>query len=436
MTKKVRNIFFVGDPDQSIYRFRGAMPDTFSKFEEHFNDAQIYKLTENYRSTQEILDVANKLISCNDRGRFAKDLKASRIHHGKAEKVKYFETNDVKKEVDFVMKKIWELDAKGVALSEIAVIYRNNVFGKNINRMFISKKIPFFSQELLVYTRKREVKDFRAWLNIGIEKDIKRLNKSIDRVIVNYGKGIGEKLYAEIKELSEENEGNLEWAIKVHPNEYVRKFWKIICDVREISEMDNNSVQSSKEKIEGILNICGFWNYWERQKGGEERAENVRSVIDYVFGGDGDRGLSVDQILQNLNGLSRPEDGCIHSGTIHGVKGLEFDYVFLVNVSQGKLPSSLSLNPRDPEDLSENIKEERRLTYVAFTRARKQLFITNHSGQEKTSIFIKEVIDLLDKEVDYTLKRKNASNAREEKEELIITKDEDLDFFDEWRNDE
>ncbi|OAL10110.1 DNA helicase UvrD [Candidatus Mycoplasma haematobovis] len=367
LTEKEANIFCVGDPDQAIYGFRGALKNSFEEFKEHYKNAELFKLELNYRSTPQILETANTLINKN-RGIFSKELNTNNPDGNKVSC--YLAGEEDKYVVNTIIKLQTEED---IALKNCAVLYRNNSFGNQLTNLLLAKRIPFISRELYAFWRREEIKDMIAYLSVAFEKDAKKVDRALERVINKPNRGIGIKKQEILKNTAKVENISLREAITKSKDYAVKAFSELLNSLV-------NQELSIVEQVNNVLTKCGYWSYWSERD--MEKYDRAKAILKNVLD---EEKFDLDVIKKNIEEMTKygVEKDQLYIGTIHGAKGLEFDYVFVIKLDEGKLPYKYSLEA----------EEERRLAYVAFTRAKKKLFL---SSSGKVSPYIKELSNLLE----------------------------------------
>ncbi|OAL10100.1 hypothetical protein A6V39_04260 [Candidatus Mycoplasma haematobovis] len=383
-----RNIFCVGDPDQAIYGFRNALPEAFQDFKNYFDDAEIVKLEINYRSTVQILDVANELIN-KKKNIFSKYLiPGSKEKNG--EKVRHFITTNPEREIEEITNTILSLHKqKKVPFKKFAVLFRNWSYGRRVNEVLTQKRIPFFSEDLKRLWNREEIKDSLAYLNIAFEDDIYNANKSLLRVINKPARGFGAKfleiLTNEARELGRPLIKHIVSKEKVNSEQKCEDLCNILKTIRNIAKDKKRPLHN---RVTRILRESGLISHF--QKVDPLRVSNINTFLQLIF----DQDLNdLEQIKERLRELTKytADRDVVYLTTIHGAKGLEFDYVFVMHMDEGKIPSKFTLLEKEPNEFEQRINEERRLTYVAFTRAKKALFLSSAFGQAMISRFVKDV---------------------------------------------
>jgi len=364
LSAKYRNIMVVGDDFQSIYSFRGANYKNILNFEKDYQDAKTILLEQNYRSTGNILKAANDVIKHN---REKKD-KNLWTQNQDGEKIKYYRSFNERDEAQYTIRKIKELINREVSYKDIAILYRTNAQSRIIEEEMLKENIPYRVVGSFYFYNRKEIKDLIAYLRlIHNEKD----NVSLTRIINTPKRGIGLKT---IQNISEEADN-----LGVSMYEAISKgkeleFKKNIEDLKKVSE--NITLT---ELIDKVLDTTGMKNELVQEKSleSEVRLENLEEFKSITKAFEEKEGLiSLEDFLLEISLVSdveeyKDDDNRISLMTIHSVKGLEFDHVFIVGLEEGIFPHINSLM-----DNSE-LEEERRLCYVAITRAKKDLHLVN-----------------------------------------------------------
>ncbi len=365
LSEKNKNICVVGDIDQSIYSWRGADIQNILSFEEDYPNAKIILLEQNYRSTQTILAVANEVIQKNklrrEKNLFTKNNEGDKVSFLKA-------LNEIE-EARFIARKSQELINKGVKAKEIAVLYRANFQSRVLEDAFLTESVPYQVLGTKFFDRK-EVKDILSFLRASLNPESL---SDLKRIINVPARGIGKvtilKIFAGEKE-------NLPDNIK----EKVNNFFNLLTRIKNESEKNKPS-----EVIKFIIKESGL--EFELQKGDDEdkeRLENMRELAtlatkyDHLPKPEGieklleEAALISDQDSIDMN-TKKNNENAVKLMTVHAAKGLEFDYVFITGLEQDLFPhQGIGTEAKTPEEL----EEERRLFYVALTRARIKLFLT------------------------------------------------------------
>lgn len=403
---KYNNLCVVGDDDQSIYRFRGATIENILNFENTFHDSKVIKLEQNYRSTQVILSAANDVIS-NNIGRKEKHLWTE---SGDGEKITWYRASDETDEAVFAARTIVEHVSNGGAYGDFAILYRMNAQSNAIERLFIRDNIPYKIYGGTRFYDRKEIKDILSYISvINNENDSLRFH----RIVNEPKRGIGDATVSIIEDISND--------LHMSPIEVMRKsnefpvLKKKASSLKAFADMiDELSVKSDKlpfdEFLDLLLEKTGYADYLQSLgEEGQTRLENIEelksSMIDYSEEADEP---SLGGFLEEIALFTdvdkyEPDQDVVLMMTIHSAKGLEFNNVFLVGFEDGVFPGMRSINSIDPADL----EEERRLAYVAITRAKEHLYITNAERRmlfgstmyNPQSMFLNEVsVELIDKQ--------------------------------------
>ena len=360
LAQKNRNICVVGDIDQSIYSWRGADIQNIMSFEEDYPEAKIILLEQNYRSTQTILAVANEVIQKNKLRREKNLFTENDV----GEKVSFLKALNEKEEANFIAKKSQELIASGTSPREIAVLYRANFQSRVLEEAFLSESVPYQVLGTKFFDRK-EVKDVISYLKAGLNPESL---SDINRIINIPARGIGKVTVLKIFEGGREK---LPLAVK----EKVNNFFKLLERIKKEAENKKPS-----EVIKFIIKETGL--ELELQRGNDEdkeRLENMRELAtlaikyDHLGNPDGIEKLLEEFALASDQDTLDKNENAVKLMTVHASKGLEYDYVFITGLEQDLFPhQGMSGEAKTPEEM----EEERRLFYVAITRARKKLFMT------------------------------------------------------------
>ncbi len=390
-----RNLCVVGDDDQSIYRFRGANIENILGFEKQFEGAAVIRLEQNYRSTQTVLDAANSIIS-NNYGRKEKSLWTN---GEKGEKIIWYKAADENDEASFIVNTIKADYEKNGEYSRNAVLYRMNAQSNIVERALVRADIPYRVYGGMRFFDRKEIKDVTSYLAfINNPNDMLRFR----RIIGEPKRGIGDSTVALIEDISRD--------LKISPYEVMRDceqyapLSKKVAALKAAAEMFGELIDMVDETpldelLDAVLTKTGYLNYLKNQENGDSKVENVEelrtSIIRYMDEAD-EPTLSGFLEETALYTDADEDDGGndkVALMTIHSAKGLEFDNVFIIGMEDGIFPGSRSL------DSEEDMEEERRLAYVAVTRAKKQLYVTSAGrrmifGQTQhnvTSRFIREM---------------------------------------------
>lgn len=367
LASKYKNIFVVGDNDQAIYAFRGANFKNILNFEKDYPDCQTILLEENYRSTQTILKAANSVIKHNKQ-RKDKNLWSN---NDIGEKIKYIKTDDEKTEGDFVTKEIKKLvEEKNIKYDDIAILYRTNAQSRAIEESMLKANIPYKIIGSFYFYNRKEIKDLLCYLRLinNPQDDV-----SLTRIINVPKRGIGNVTIGNITKKAEEKNTSMFEAID-SGKELI--FKQIILELQQ-----NCKNLSLTEMVDEVLEKSGIKAELTNEKTleNEIRLENLEEFKSITKNYEDEFGeISLDDFLNEISLVSdvtEHTDGSnkVSLMTVHAVKGLEFDYVFVIGMEEGIFPHYNSIN----EGTNDAIEEERRLCYVAITRAKKDLWIIN-----------------------------------------------------------
>ncbi|MGL5640439.1 MAG: ATP-dependent helicase [Mycoplasmoidaceae bacterium] len=372
-----QNVFIVGDPDQMIYSWRGAYSNIFEDFQDMYPNNKKILLEKNYRSSQNILDVSNQLIK-NNKFRIEKALYTD---NNRGSNITYYHASSSDRESNWIANKINYLrEEEGYKYKDIAVLYRSNYLSRNIEQSLIYKEIPYVIFGGLKFFQRKEIKDLISFMKlICFEDDV-----SLNRIHNTPKRKISEAIYSKILQFA--NQNNI-------------STWEGFKRVYEISELKDGAKKNCYEFYELILSLKEFnfitindlvdkilkdTNYLEYLKDLDEeyRIENINelksSIALYQYRNPK---AKLNDYLQEITlYMSNEEKGFedkrdyVSLMTIHNAKGLEFKNVFLMAFCEGLFPSSKATEKGD-------ISEERRIAYVAMTRAKKNLFISSYDGK-------------------------------------------------------
>lgn len=371
LSKGTGNLFVVGDPDQTIYTWRGADVHFILDFPEKYPSTETLLLEDNYRSTPEILSLSNTLISRNKQ-RVERNLKSTLP---KGEKPVYFHAEDPAKEAKFIAERIRELEKAGTPLDKIAILYRAHYISRSLEDVFLAEKIPYVIWGGIAFYARKEVKDALCYMRMAVSGD----DLSFLRTVNEPRRGVGKKRIALLKAYAEANGGTLYEALKAcssdplikssHAQDYIELIERFHGMYRELT---------LNEFMKRILSESGYLAML-KAAGDGERLDNVAELLQSVEEYEQNAGekCEADEYL-NETALFTDRDrqdkaGTVRLMTVHNAKGLEFDHVIVCGLNEGIFPSGRT-------DSQDKMEEERRLCYVACTRAKKTLALTEASG--------------------------------------------------------
>jgi DNA helicase-2/ATP-dependent DNA helicase PcrA len=362
LAEKHGNVCAVGDVDQNIYSWRGANLKNLLRFEEDFKNAKTILLEQNYRSTKNIIEAANVVIKKN-KIRKEKNLFTE---NEEGEVITVYTGYDDRQEATYIARRIKELVASGVSGKEICVLYRANFQSRSIEQALLSENVPYHVLGVRFFDRK-EVKDVMSYLRLAENVDsVEDMKRALSNPSRGFGKvALTKILSGNIHELAQPQQIKLD------------NFWKCIDNIKE---MIDTSLPS--EVILKIIKLSGMEEKY-KEDGDEEAMERLGNIYELVtLATEYDKYGETEGINKFLEEASLVSDQDtdteevekVRLMTIHASKGLEFHYVFITGLEEDLFPSK-RMNAQKPT--AEESEEERRLFYVALTRARKKLFLTN-----------------------------------------------------------
>ena len=383
-------IYVVGDPDQTIYSWRGADINIIMQFEKEFKGTETIILNKNYRSTQNILNGANSLISYNKR-RVKKDLVTE---NKEGSKILHCCAASDELESLFVAEKIDSLVKKGYKYQDIAILYRSNYLSRSVEKELIAFGIPYIIYGAVRFYDRAEIKDMLCYLRMMTVKD----DLSLKRVINTPKRGIGQKSVDDLFVVARNNRISCFDAIDIYEGSAKTKMLKFKGQVLDWIERSKD--QPISKTFEMLFSESGLRNQLENSNdpSDEDRQENVKELLNDITQYEQELPeATLDDYLANVALYSdiqnNTDEDHITLMTVHSAKGLEFKNVFVIGMSEGIFPAMKSL-----EDGINGLEEERRLAYVAYTRAKENLFITDNraysysvASEKQTSRFVKEI---------------------------------------------
>jgi DNA helicase II / ATP-dependent DNA helicase PcrA len=410
-------VFAVGDDDQSIYAFRGARVGNMRDFEQDFAVENIVKLEQNYRSHSNILDAANAIITHN-RNRLGKNLWTAA---GKGEPVRVYQAYNDIDEANFIVDEVKSLHAEGTELREIALLYRSNAQSRVLEHALFTAGLPYRVYGGLRFFERAEIKHALAYMRLIANPDD---DTALLRVINFPTRGIGARSLEQLQEAARQQNNSL-WHAALQSS------GKIAAFVTLIKQMQEEAIGISLPEVaELATTLSGLKTFYQTEKEGEDRIANLEELVSAATSFmNQDIGLSVDEngeVAQSLltqflthasleAGEHQAEAGrdALQLMTVHSAKGLEFKAVFISGLEEGLCPHEQSLYE------ASGLEEERRLMYVAVTRARRRLYLSHAQsrmlhGQVRYGIpsrFLDEIPEALLKRLNATPIAKPSYNA-------------------------
>ena len=369
-----KNICVVGDDDQSIYSWRGACSDNIINFEKDYEDVEVIFLDQNYRSNSTILDAANAVIKNNtDR----KDKALWSENKGGDKITVYAATND-KDETDDIAKKILDLKAQGVDYKDIAILYRANYLSRSMENSCMVFGIPYKLIGSLKFLQRQEIRDLLAYMNVIVNKNDEF---SLRRIINVPKRGIGASSMAKIDNYAEQYGLSLFEALKNIDMIGVSK--KIITNIHLLTQLIEKYSQTEQYSIEdlivGIYKDSGYESMLKESADAyaESRIENISELVSSAkqFSSMNDNLIDfISEMSLTSDADDENEDDSVVLSTVHAAKGLEYRVVFIMGLEENLFPSIR--DAESSEDERNKMEEERRLAYVAITRAKEKLFMS------------------------------------------------------------
>lgn len=395
---KQSEVTVVGDPDQTIYTWRGADIDIILHFTDDFSPSASISLEQNYRSSGKILDVANKLIA-NNHNRIKKNLFTT-AEKG-AEIATFYGENELR-EAEYVVDNINDLyDGKTIFYRDCAILYRTNSQSAPLEQVLMSRGIKYKIYGGIRFYRRMEIKDSIAFLKLATNYDD---DLSCLRLIENTGRGIGKTTLDKIKA----NAATENLSVFVHlknefdslPERYKKKqgnsLQAFVNQIKELHDLLLLEPLKGDTILDDHLHKCGYIDYLISCEM-DDKIENIHQFIDQMKNFLKQEEATLDEFIQNVTLMSSQDEmeeggeDFVKLMTIHTAKGLEFDNVFIYGLVDSIFPSSRTI-----QEKVDGIEEERRLFYVAITRAKKRLFLStsggySYMGVRTPSRFLREI---------------------------------------------
>jgi DNA helicase-2/ATP-dependent DNA helicase PcrA len=366
-----KNLFIVGDPDQTIYEWRRARVETILEFPEKFTPCTTIEMCKNYRSTGEVIKPANALIKYN-KIRFDKEMQSIKTDKGQAV---YYHAKTMTEEADWISTQILALQEKGISLSDIAVLYRAHYVSRPVEESFIKNNIEHILYSGVPFYGRKEIKDILSYLRMLINAD----DLSFERVVNEPNRGIGKTRMAFLQEYAEERSCTLYEALiyNADSEQFARTKAKRFIGLIE-KYRDCYKDMTLTDLLINMLKDSGYEEHM-RVAGEEDRLDNLAELKQSIFDYETTAGeeTSLQTYLQHIALFTNDDRtagrDAVNMMTVHTSKGLEFPYVFVCGMNEGIFPSRRANTERQ-------LEEERRLAYVAFTRAEEKLFLTEAEG--------------------------------------------------------
>ncbi len=374
--------FFVGDDDQSIYRWRGARVEHIHQFQRDFPGASVVKLEQNYRSTATILDAANAVIA-NNSSRLGKNLWTE---GGQGEPIRVYSAYNERDEAEFVIGKLRTWSDQGNARADAAVLYRSNAQSRVLEEALINARLPYRVYGGLRFFERQEIKDALAYLRLISHRDD---DSSFERIVNKPTRGIGARTLEAMRSYARANSCSMWRAAGAVASDELsgRASSAIVAFLNLIERMaKETSGLDLHEQVDHVIQASGLIDFFRKEKGerGETRIENLEELVSAARGFQPDPAEEMSPLdaflshaaLEAGEGQADAWEDCVQLMTMHSAKGLEFPLVFMCGMEDGLFPHQRSIS--DPNGL----EEERRLCYVGITRAKETLYIT-HAEQRR-----------------------------------------------------
>jgi len=414
LAAKYRNLCVVGDDDQSIYRFRGATIENILSFEEEYGGAKVIRLEQNYRSTQNILDAANGIIS-NNLGRKGKKLWTA---NGEGEKIIRHQAESDRDEGYFVAGRVLRGIREGMNYSDFAVLYRMNSQSNLVEQAFVRNGIPYRIIGGHKFYDRKEIKDAIAYLSvIANPNDTVRLA----RIINEPKRGIGDSTFDKLIRISEDlslpvmdvMRSASDYPMLSRGAGKLSAFAAFIDECIEFSEQ--NPIE---ELLRKVVNESGYIDSLDLDRERkQDRLENLDQLVNNIkLFEENNEDATLNDFLQEISLMTdidnyNSDSDSVVMMTVHSAKGLEFNTVFLIGMEENIFPSELSI-----QEGSAGIEEERRLAYVAVTRAKKHLFLSSCKYRMLFGMTRVNPESRFVAEIEQSLLEKSEENKREEEQ--------------------
>ena len=400
LTRQNKNLCVVGDDDQSIYRFRGATIENILGFEAEFPNCSVIRLEQNYRSTQTILDAANSVIA-NNEGRKEKHLWTEL---GTGDKIVWYQADDEADEAAYVVESIQKSVKNGGTYGENAILYRMNAQSNALERVLIRKDIPYRIYGGTRFYDRKEIRDMIAYMSI-VENpsDIVRFG----RIVNEPKRGIGDATVALIENITSDlHVSPLEVMQNVDDYPVLSKKAQALKKFAQMwTDLQNASLKMTLEEfLDYLLDKTGYRTAMQALgEEGELRLENIEELKSSMHTyEESAEEATLSGFLEEISLYTdvdkyEPDQDVVMLMTVHSAKGLEFSNVYLVGMEQGVFPGMRSMDAKD------DVEEERRLAYVALTRAKKHLTISTTSSRMLFGMTMRNLPSQFLKEIDSSL---------------------------------
>ena len=391
LSQKKRNLCVVGDDAQSIYSFRGAKIENILNFQKDFQEARLFKLEQNYRSTQTIVEAANSMIRKNE-NQIHKNVYSKQDEGDKIEVISsYTDTEEAYNIARSISDKI---NSEGYDYKDFAILYRTNAQSRNFEEAFRRFNLPYKVYGGISFYQRKEIKDMLAYLRLSINF---RDEEALLRIINYPARGIGKTTLGKIQDYSNEH-GLAVWDVLNNLEEYridinkntagkIRKFTDMIKDFSKLAaEKDAYEAALTIAEKSGIINDLKNPVTLQEQNKFENVQEILNGIKDFTERYEGEEVPTLEEYIQNVSLLTNADNegeediNKITIMTMHSAKGLEFKNVYLAGIEEGVFPSKMSMNS------DKELEEERRLFYVALTRAEEKAILSYANNRYKWGV--------------------------------------------------
>ena len=426
---KYKNICVVGDEDQSIYAFRGANINNILNFERDYKNAFVVKLEQNYRSTKTILNAANEIIK-NNKSSKGKKLWTDR---DKGEKIKVYNAQNIYDEATFIINEIKSKKNFGIQYKDMTILYRTNAQSRILEERLLNSNIPYKIYGGMQFFQRKEIKDILSYMSLLNNRSD---NYNFLRVINSPKRSIGDKTLEKI-EKNANNKGvslldSLLYVdevegLRVSTKDKLKQFYNMMNEIH--SGLEEYTL---KEIFDEIMTKTKYIDFIEDNK--EDRIKNIEELLNSIIESEKQNpGISLSEYLDMISLTTTTDnleetENFVKLMTVHSSKGLEFDYVYLAGMEDGLFPSC------NFETTEDEIEEERRLCYVAVTRAKKELYVTHSSermvwGQMNYMIKPSRFLSEMDQKSLEYLSEKIQKNIKKTEQNILNNKKEKIENF-------
>lgn len=405
LASKHKNLFIVGDPDQTIYSWRGAQVDYILDFDKIYNNVCDIKMLRNYRSSKDIIENSNSLINHN-RKRIPKSLSAaSDAQINSSPRVIHFHAKTQIEECSWIANKIKELNNLGYDNKDIAILYRMKYAVASLEGVLRSEEIPYKICDGISFYNRPEIKTIFAYFTFIINQD----DISFKKIINNPPREMGTSRMSFLKKVAKDNDISLYEALEKNIDNLIFSKTKATKFLKDISKLIENSKDAKVSDIlDAVLSVTGYEMKLMTENNDEE-FNSIAELKQQIFEAENSRGEKMtlqnylDDVLLATSNDNDEGKSRVNLMTVHSSKGLEFRAVFCCQMNEGTFPSSRT-------DTIDKMEEERRIAYVALTRARERLYMTDSEGMSEnatsaryTSRFIQNIsTELFDFEGEYS----------------------------------